>query len=154
MTRNRRWIGLTMAALAFSCLTASAADWDVDLRGGWYVKEVEGPFIGGGARVGFAPNWFFNPNAEFAFGSDVDFLTVNGDVHYDFATRGDLSFWAGGGLAIVQTNPEGPADDETDLGLNAIFGFGKNKGGVRPFGQLKFILSDETEFVLMGGVRF
>ena len=153
MNRTRKWIGLTLAAIAFSTLTASAADWDMDVRGGWYVKEAKGPMVGVGGLVGLGSHWFANPNIEFAFGSDVDYLTVNGDFHYDFATSGNLSFWAGGGLAIVRTSPDA-GDNETDLGLNALFGFGKKKGSVRPFGQAKLIISDETEFVLMGGIRF
>lgn len=154
MTRNRRWIGMAITTLALSALPlpASAADWDVDLRAGWYAKEAEGPFVGGGALVGLGNNWFANPNLEVAFGDEIDYLTVNGDFHYDFETSGNLTFWFGGGLAIVQT--DGPFEDDTNLGLNALFGVGAKKGRVRPFGQAKLIISDETEFVLMGGIRF
>jgi hypothetical protein len=159
ITRHR-WIGAAIALLALLSLTPPAAsaepwkDWDVDLRGGWYAKEAEGPFIGGGALTSMGHQWYFNPNLEFAFGDEVDYLTVNGDVHYDFTRNGNLSFWAGGGLAIVDTDPDGPGDGSTDLGLNLLVGLGDRKGGVRPFGQFKVILSDETEFVVMGGVRF
>jgi len=49
------------------------------------------------------------------------------------------------------------AGSGTRLGADvpkAFIGLGGRKGGARPFGQLKVILADETEVVVMGGVRF
>jgi hypothetical protein len=157
MKRSARYLGLSITAfaIALSCSPAGAGEWDLDLRGGWYAKEVEGPFIGiGGLTHLGSGSWYLNPNLEFAFGDDFDFITLNGDVHYDFDTEGDVTFWAGGGLALVHVNPSGSSDSETDLGLNALLGLGKRTGTVRPFGQIKLLLSDETEFVIAGGVRF
>jgi hypothetical protein len=138
-----------------ACSGLPAADWDLDLRGGWYAKEAEGPFLGIGGLTQLGQGaWFFNPNLELAWGDEVDYITLNGDVHYDFHSEGSVTFWVGGGLALVNVDPDGPGDSETDLGLNAFVGLGKRAGEVRPFGQLKVILSDETEIVLAGGVRF
>jgi hypothetical protein len=132
-------------------------DWDVDLRGGFYVDDVDGPFVGGGGltRIGQTA-WFANPNVEVAFGDDLDLITVNADFHYDFDIDSDkVSLWVGGGPTLLFPDHSGSDDDDdVDIGLNGLFGVGAARGKWRPFGQAKIIVSDETELVLMGGVRF
>jgi hypothetical protein len=132
-------------------------DWDVDLRAGLYVDDVEGVFVGGGGLTQIGDTrWFFNPNGEAAFGDELDLITLNGDVHYDFHVDDPkIAVWVGGGPAILFPDPvDAGEDDDVDVGLDGLFGVGATRGGVRPFGQIKIILSDETELVVMGGVRF
>ena len=43
---------------------------------------------------------------------------------------------------------------ETGMGMNVLAGFGKTRGDVRPFGQLKGVVADNSGIALMGGVRF
>jgi hypothetical protein len=44
--------------------------------------------------------------------------------------------------------------DDTDAGLNLVFGVGGTKGEVRPYGQMKVIVANDSQAVLGAGVRF
>jgi hypothetical protein len=136
--------------------SAQANDWDFDVRAGYYASDVDGPFVGAGGLTQWGSSrWYINPNLEWAFGDDVDLITLNGDVHYDFHTDAkNLALWAGAGLALVDADSDLGDNDDTNLGLNLLFGVGATEGNVRPFGQIKLIMYEETELVLMGGLRF
>jgi hypothetical protein len=87
----------------------------------------------------------------------LDYLTINGDFHYDMNTGGTTAVWLGGGPAIIMR--DGPrraaaGGDEADFGMNVFGGLGAKRGEVRPYGQLKALLSDESEGSLAFGVRF
>jgi hypothetical protein len=134
---------------------AARADVDGDVRAGYYT-DAEAFSIGGGllTNLDSGRRWFFNPNLELAFadgGSDL--YSVNGDVHYDFAGASGVSFYAGGGPAVLIVNPDA-GDSDTDFGLNLIGGVAGVRGPLRPFGQIKGVLSDNGELALMGGIRF
>jgi hypothetical protein len=48
-----------------------------------------------------------------------------------------------------------PGDDnEVDIGLNLLAGFGAQSGSVRPFLQGKAILMDDSEASIAVGIRF
>ncbi len=127
---------------------------DADVRAGIY---VESDAIGVGAGlltpVGSSPRWFFNPNVEVGFGDQENLIAMNGDFHYDYARNSGLSAWMGAGPAVLVTNPSA-GDTRTDLGLNVLTGLSGTKGDVRPFAQLKGVVSDENQVVLQGGIRF
>ncbi|HKQ61832.1 MAG TPA: hypothetical protein VJS92_11095 [Candidatus Polarisedimenticolaceae bacterium] len=127
---------------------------DVDVRGGYYA-DTEAGFVGGGWLGQFNPDraWYFNPNAEFAFSGDMDRITLNGDVHYDFPSDHRVAYWVGGGPAVLRNHPD-VGDDDTDLGLNLLAGLGFKQGSVRPFLQGKLTLSDDSEAVVALGIRF
>ncbi|HUP42487.1 MAG TPA: hypothetical protein VM599_04690 [Thermoanaerobaculia bacterium] len=159
ISRNR----LTLAAAALAALAAfsapapAAADVDFGVRGGVYT-DLEEAFLGVELLMPVTGQWFFNPNLEYVFVDPGSLWTLNGDFHYDFAQSGNLTFWAGGGLAVIFRDFDdrrGRRDDsETDVGANLLAGLGLVRGAVRPYGQVKVILSDDTEAVLAVGVRF
>ena len=39
-------------------------------------------------------------------------------------------------------------------GMNLVFGVGATKGDVRPYGQMKVVVSNDTQAVLGAGIRF
>jgi hypothetical protein len=82
------------------------------------------------------------------------YLTVNGDFHYDFYSRRRTFLWLGAGLAVLNRDPEGPAEGDTDLGLNLLGGIGARRGRVIPYAQAKVILKSDTEVVIAVGLRF
>lgn len=128
---------------------------DTDLRAGYYT-DAEAFGVGAGliSPLGSGGRWFFNPNLEVAFGDNANLFSVNGDVHYDFTTiGGSSSMWLGAGPALLVSDPDG-GDSSTDLGLNVFTGITATHGGTRPFAQLKGVLSDNSEVVLQGGIRF
>jgi hypothetical protein len=141
-----------------SCLATvpnAFAGVDGDLRAALYTDE-NAVGVGAGLLTGVADShsWFFNPNVEAAFGDDANVVSLNGDIHYDFAETRDVTFWMGGGPALVMTHPDGPEDSDTDAGLNLLTGVGDKDGTLRPYAQLRGLIADESEVVLAGGVRF
>ncbi|MEZ4654788.1 MAG: hypothetical protein R3E12_14685, partial [Candidatus Eisenbacteria bacterium] len=104
-------------------------------------------------------SWDFNPNLEWVLTDGYDYLTVNGDLHYDFNRHSDgPAIWAGSGLAVIHTNVDRPTplsdNSNTDLGVNLFGGVGAKHGSVRPFMQLKGRLADNTETSVALGLRF
>jgi hypothetical protein len=146
--------GALCIALAFAATPrpATAGPNNVDLRAGYYT-DMEAVSLGGGMLTGMGSGWFFNPNAELAFGDGGNLLTLNGDFHYDFPTDATVSFYLGAGAGLLYVNPDF-GDSDTDFGLNLIGGVSGLSGSVRPFAQLKSIVSDNSELVLTGGIRF
>jgi hypothetical protein len=144
-----------MVAASLLWVSQSSAGVDGDVRAAMYTGE-EAIGVGAGILTGMGDShsWFFNPNVEAAFGDEADVMSLNGDVHYDFADTKDLTFWLGGGPALVMSNPDGNADTDTDAGLNLLTGFGDKDGSVRPYAQVRGLISDENEVVLAGGIRF
>jgi len=143
-----------MAAAALLSVLASAVPARADtfgVRTGFYTDAGD-PFLGVEFLAGIGNRIYFNPNFEYVFTDDPDFMTFNVDFHYDFRTRSRAYVWAGAGLGVLYTNPE-VGDGNTDLGLNLLFGLGL-KGNVVPYVQGKVIVSDDTEFVVAFGVRF
>jgi hypothetical protein len=152
----RQKVASVLALLTGSIMwtNSSLAGVDADVRAALYSDEAAfGLGAGLLTNVGDSHEWFFNPNVEAAFDDDRDLITVNGDFHYDFAENGDVTFWAGGGPAIVRSDPD-LGDSDTDLGLNLLTGLGDVDGSVRPYAQLRGLVSDENELVLAGGIRF
>ena len=159
MTSNRKRsvvhiVALTLAFGAAAVLPARA-EIDGDVRAGLNA-DAEGPFIGGGilTGIGQSHNWCLNPNAEYTAGDEADVLSVNADVHYDFATPGTWTFWVGAGPALVTYDPEFGEDDDNDFGVNLLVGTSAKKGKVRPFFQGKYFAADNDQLLIAGGIRW
>jgi hypothetical protein len=141
-------------ALLIGSARIARAETDADLRAGVYT-DAEAVGLGGGvlAPIGQASRWYANPNVEMAFADHRNVFSVNGDVHYDLPVASSVSYWLGAGPAILVNAPD-VGGSNTDLGLNLLAGVGGTRGQVRPFGQLKGVVSDNSEVALMGGIRF
>ena len=151
MTTSSR---LALAAAILVALPAAAqADPKFGVRVGYYT-EAEDPFIGAELLFRIVPEIYFNPNVEVVLVDNGRYLTANGDFHYDFYSRRNTFLWLGAGLAVLNRDPEGPAEGDTDLGLNLLGGIGARRGRVIPYAQAKFILKSDTEFVIAVGLRF
>jgi len=154
MTRLRRVLAVSVLFAAALLPAAPAhAGTDFGVRTGYYF-DTEEAFLGAELLTRLAPRWYFNPNVEWVFVDEGHLLTFNGDVHYDIAHGRKTDFWLGAGLAIINRDFEGPENGETDAGLNLFGGVGWHTGGIRPYVQAKFILHDDSEFVLAFGLRF
>ena len=148
-------VRLAVAVAILSALPAAAhADHRFGVRFGYYT-EADAPFLG--AEMLFRiipPEIYFNPNVEAVFVDNGHSFTINGDFHYDFLAGRRTFAWLGAGLAVLNTNPEGPAEGDTDVGLNLLAGIGARRGRVIPYAQAKVILKSETEFAIGVGLRF
>ena len=125
-TRNKK----RFAAIAFASMLAVPAfahAYDLDAHLGYYF-DSEAIALGFGllSGLGDQPRWFFNPNAQAIMGDKRDMVALNGDFHYDFAASDDLTFWAGGGPGVYVIDMPGD-DNEVDIGLNLLAGFGANR---------------------------
>lgn len=101
--------------------------------------------------------WFFNPNAAFVAGDRVDRFLLNADVHYDLGRDPDLMLWLGGGLGLIRSEFDHPFGErtETDGALNLLAGIGTTtSGGLIPYAQGKVVLSDNSTFMAVAGIRF
>ncbi len=145
-------IGILILALAAFALPAWAHT-EGDLRAGFHTDQ-EAVAVGGGilAGVGDSHRWKFNPNVEVAFADEDDGLSVNGDFRYDVTRDKDVAFWMGAGPALLVN--DFADDSNTDVGLNLLTGVGASNGDVRPFGQLRGVVADNSEVVLSGGIHF
>lgn len=123
-------------------------------RLGAYVDQ-EDLFIGGEVLTPLQGAFYLNPNVEYVFADNANQATFNFDVHYDFARRGELTFWVGAGLGILYFDPDGNAESETDVGANFLFGtaFLQN-AEIVPYLQAKVIAAENSEFVIGFGFRF
>jgi hypothetical protein len=157
-TTKRSRLMTVAAMLSIGCVALlgapAPAGADADLRAGVYT-DAGGIALGGGmlTNLSASPNWYFNPNVEAAFAGDRNVVTLNADFHYDFPSTGAVSFYMGGGPALLFTHPDG-GDTRSDAGLNLIGGASGQGTSVRPFMQLKGTLSDTSELAFIGGVHF
>ena len=162
MKRNpeSRWYALSIAGLALAALAVTAvpqpasAGTTADVRAGIY-PDADAVAVGGGllTPMSHGSQWYFNPNVELALGDRRDIVAMSGDFHSDFASEGNATFWVGAGPAILVTDRDG-ADADTDLGINVLTGVGAKRGNVRPFGQLRGTMANESQVAIVGGVRF
>lgn len=111
-------------------------------------------FVGGEFLTPITRGLYFNPNIEYVFIEHGDELTFNFDVHYDLPNRHRTYVWVGAGVGIIYINPEGPADAQTDVGLNLLFGVGVPAGNLIPYVQAKVLIADNSDFILAFGLRF
>jgi len=146
---------LLIIILVFAADPADAQRKDAfGIRAGIYADGSDF-FMGAEYLAGLGSNFYLNPNIEFVLVDNGSMFTLNMDAHYDIPTRTNLYIWAGGGLGIIYFNPEGPADSNTDAGLNILFGIGFiTSSRLVPYIQAKGIISDNSNFVLTFGLRF
>jgi hypothetical protein len=132
---------------------SSRAGVDADVRAGVFTN-ADAVGVGAGLLTPIGnghDRWYANPNAEIAMG-DRDMFSLNGDFHYDVSQQQTTSVWLGAGPAIIVESRSG--NSNTDLGMNLLAGVGKTRGSVRPFGQIKGVVSDNGGVAMVGGVRF
>jgi len=161
MDRSRisQWAVAAAATIVVLALTSGGAKTAdartaVDLRAGTYT-DASSLAIGGGlvTDLGRGTSWLFNPNLEIVFPDGGNVFAMNGDFNYQFPSGGSLGAYAGGGPALLIADSN-TGSSQTDLGLDLIGGMTGRRSSTHPFLQGKAVLSNNSEFVLMGGVRF
>jgi hypothetical protein len=139
-----------LVAAAFTVLPSQAdAILGADVRGGYYT-DAEKFFLGGGLRVGLA-GFEIVPNFEYVFVDNATLYTVNADGQFNLFPFGLGSVWVGGGLGLMGLGFEG-SDTKTKGLVNLFAGVGLNVI-LKPFAQVKYVITDESTAVLALGVR-
>jgi hypothetical protein len=149
VARNLAVLG-AIGLATFSTSTSASADM-FGVRTGFYTNAGK-PFLGAELLVPLSHSVFLDPNVEYVFIDGQTYMTFNADFHYDFPTHGPTYVWAGAGLAVLYSKPEG-SGSSTDVGADFIFGLG-HRGPVVPYVQAKLIAKSDTEFVIGVGLRF
>ncbi|HEU5180343.1 MAG TPA: hypothetical protein VFW45_06105 [Candidatus Polarisedimenticolia bacterium] len=148
---------LGILLLALICAPAvKAADVDFGVRGGVDADE-EQPFVGGEVLFSMDSNqqWFGNPNVEHVFLDNGGLTMYSMDFHYDFPQGQSYTWWAGAGPTLLHQDTDIPNDsDSTDAGVNLLVGVGATQGKVRPYGQFKVVVADDTSAIAGLGIRF
>lgn len=150
---GRNVIAVSLLAAGALLLPGTASAVDVGVRFGLYT-DVDEPFAGVELITPVAHRIYFNPNFEWVFTEGFDYMTLNGDFHYDFPTRRNLFVWLGAGLGLVRIDFEGDDNGDTDAAFNVLGGLGWRAGSVIPYVQAKVIVKDDSEFVIGVGLRF
>lgn len=146
-------LGAATILILLTTPASSRASVDADVRAG-VMTNSDGVGLGAGFLTPIGDRnyrWYANPNAEVAISGD-NMMSLNGDFHYDVSHQRTTSIWVGAGPALIRQDHDG--NNETNLGMNLLAGMGKTSGNMRPYGQFKGVLSDNSGVALMGGIRF
>ena len=110
--------------------------------------------VGLGAQLGLpvGQRLEFYPSFDVYFVDPGSLWAINADVKYRFGGEGMDWLYTGGGLNITSASANG--NDETDAGLNLLFGVESLRGWVHPFAEGRLTIGDETAFQLSGGLNF
>jgi hypothetical protein len=113
------------------------------------------PLVGGDVVLPLhEPHWTINPSLEYVAGNRVDRWILNGDALFDLDLDTKAEVWVGGGLAIL-FNDHDRGGSSTDLGLNLLAGAGLDtSSGLLPYVQGKVVITDDSSFALVLGLRF
>lgn len=128
-------------------------------RIGYEVDDWESFFIGADARIGLAALPIaINPYFDYYF-LDVDnvsLVQLGANALYEFGIMNQVfTPYAGAGLAISRISYDiSGVDNDTEMGLNLLFGSRFGFGQMRPFVQAQFTLGDADFFSLAGGLLF
>ncbi|MBU8871050.1 MAG: hypothetical protein KOO60_09340 [Gemmatimonadales bacterium] len=116
-------------------------------------NRIDQIHLGMDARMGeIFPSVEFTPNVELGLGDNATILTINGDVAYQFTelVTSPWGMYGGGALSIHFMDVYDRAD--TDLGLNALFGFTKIfTNGHRGMAEIRLGVIDSPDFKLTFG---
>lgn len=124
---------------------------DVTARAGYYTDNND-LFLGTGLNLNIA-TISVCPNLEYVFIDKGDFYTLNLDGHLNLVTPPGTALWIGLGLTRLYYNPDNGSSTR-ESGMNLLAGFGLTKIPLRPYLQGKFIIADNSQFVIGAGIVF
>ncbi len=130
---------------------AAQAQTRFGVRGGFYLDH-DALFVGAQLTQPVAPHWHAVPNFELVLVERGSLFSFNGDFIHRFPARQSPRWYAGGGLGISHRSYRDFND--TDIGLNGIFGAEFGRGKTLPFAFIKLLLFADSELVIGGGVTF
>ena len=112
---------------------------------GWG-SEIESGAIGVNSEFFFNNKIAAAPSFMFYF---QDFWTLNLNANFVFTGTNAVLLYGIGGLNFAN------ASGNTSLGVNAGIGSNFDLGGsIRPFAEIKYVLGEADQLVLLGGIKF
>ena len=117
-------------------------------------------FLGGHLKWGgVAEQLDFVPGVDLGFGNNSTIISLNGDLHYRFATKTSWRPYLGAGMGIhfISTNNNGPTADNGSSETGGHFIVGADvlaKGGSRFFTEMKLGFSNSPDMKIAAGFNF
>jgi hypothetical protein len=143
---------LILVALAFAASSASAqASTNAGARIA-YNFQTDEAIVGASFTVPISTRIEFYPSLELYLPDNGNKIGFNGDVKVYLPTRASYDLYAGGGLGIVNQNVSGFSN--SDVGINLLFGIGSRVSRVRPFGEVRLLIHDDNQLVMLAGINF
>ena len=160
---------VAVSFVAFSLFSANAQE---DTRMGGFIgygSEIKTVGFGLNAEFPLIENLTIAPSFTYYLPKDEDIVKttifeINGNANYYFMNDDSIGFYGLAGINYTSVKVEvedfgfgigGASASEGKIGLNlgagANFNIGKNW---MPFAELKYVLSDYDQLVLMAGVKF
>lgn len=151
----RQTLQVTSITVILVCvLLSSAAEAVVGIqpgvRGGIY-EDGDNWFLGVDVKTKVAMI-AVNPNFEWIFVDHGNSFTLNLDGLFTVLPIPLMDPYVGAGIGTFYIDPDG-GDSKSDFAFNLIAGASFNVP-LKPYVQIKYIITDNNTFVLAGGVRF
>jgi len=145
-------------ALLLTTLLAAPARAEGDklfgARAGLFTKHGQ-PYFGVEFVLPVGSSISLDPNVEYVRLGNTQQFTFNADLHYELTIKTRTVVWAGGGIGLLSTHPDGPAEPDTKDGVGNVFmGVGFQAGPCIPYITAKYVTKRRPEFLLGLGVRF
>lgn len=143
---------LAVASGLVTTARASALPLGFQASGGWNT-ESEDFLLGAGVRFGVGPVTLI-ANGEWFFVDSGSTYTLNLDGTLNVLPLGVATGYLGVGTGMFTVKPDG-GDANTEAVFNVIAGVGFDLVPLKPFGQVKWIVVDgDDPVVLTVGIRF
>jgi hypothetical protein len=143
-------------ALLLSCAAPLFAEDSMQLGGrvGLYTKHDQ-PYFGVELVLPVGSSLCLEPNVEYVRLGDNQQFTINADLAYQNTIKKRTVVWAGLGVGLVSTHPDGPAEPSSKDGVGNVFaGVGFQAGPTLPYLTVKYMAKQHPEFLIGLGIRF
>jgi hypothetical protein len=140
-----------IAIMAAASLASAQASTRVGPRIGYDFQSDEA-ILGASLTVPISTRIEFYPSIDLYTPDRGNKVGFNGDVKVYLPTRASYDLYAGGGLGIVNQNVAEISN--TDVGVNLLFGIASRVGGINPFGEVRLLIHDDTQLVMLAGMNF
>jgi hypothetical protein len=149
-----RLLGPASLLVALLATGATAGDSLFGGRVGLYTHRDQ-PYFGLEAVVPIGGGFAVNPNAEYVRLGDTQEFTFNADLQYEVPFRRRFLGWAGAGLGLLSSHPDGPGEPSTKDGVaNLFLGIGLDTGIGMPYLTAKYVTKKDPQFLIALGMRF
>ncbi|MCC6319357.1 MAG: hypothetical protein IT361_16920 [Gemmatimonadaceae bacterium] len=116
-----------------------------------YNFDVEEAAIGGQFIIPLNSRFDFYPSLDIFLPDDGSLFAINADLRFHPAPRDAAQLYLGGGVNISRAAYRGRSN--SDAGVNLFAGLEGRSGVIRPFGELRVILSDGSSVQMAGGLN-
>jgi hypothetical protein len=150
MVSRRITLGVAMVLLLAGAGTAQAQEKALHL-GPRLSYQFDAEELGVGAQfsVPIASHLEFYPSFDVFFTDPNSLWSFNVDLKWRALAKSASWFYVGSGLNIMESGGNG-----SNAGLNLFGGVESLKGRIHPFGELRFIVNDNSTAQISAGLNF